>query len=176
MTTIAVNRTHIAADGRSTWNEPGVQPHIHREDRVKLMVGPDWIYAFAGETSIRDTLMRWHLAGAKPEDVPASRKSWAMLIVASGQAFFFDDGSPYPTDIRLPFAMGTGESFAMGAMDAGASPEEAVRIAAARDPFTGGAIISWDIAKVLGQPRLGRTKRIGAKPNGHGRIRPGAHL
>lgn len=176
MTTIALNATHIAADGRSTWSELGVQPHIHRDDRVKLIANNGFIYAVAGESAIREALISWHQEGAVPATVPSCGKSWAFLVVNTAGATLYDDRSAFPCALRLPFAMGTGESFALGAMDAGASPEEAVRIAAAHDPFTGGKIISWDIAKVLGQPRLGRGKRIGAKPNGHGRTGPGAHL
>lgn len=158
MTTIATDGISIAADGRSTWNEPGVSQHIHRNDRVKLVVEGDCIYALAGESSIRDALIVWHQKGAHPKAVPScGSKRWTLLVVdrneGRARATLFDDNSPYACDLALPFAMGTGESFALGAMDAGADPILAVRIAAKRDPFTGGDIIKWNIAEVLAKQK-----------------------
>jgi len=48
-------------------------------------------------------------------------------------------------DRRLPFAIGSGDDYAMGAMGAGKTADEAVGIAAQHDLFTGGNIQSVSI-------------------------------
>lgn len=44
-----------------------------------------------------------------------------------------------------PYAIGSGQEYALGAMDAGADVETAVKIAAKRDVYTGGAIKVFDV-------------------------------
>jgi 20S proteasome alpha/beta subunit len=51
---------------------------------------------------------------------------------------YFNNGSP--TQTGLPTAIGSGDHLAIGAMEAGASPEQAVAISARRDVNTGGKV------------------------------------
>jgi len=63
-------------------------------------------------------------------------------------------GVPYLSGVDVPFAIGAGSDYALGAMDYGASPEEAVRGACRRNVFTGGEIQVVNIAAALGlQPQ-----------------------
>lgn len=48
-------------------------------------------------------------------------------------------------DLDIPFAIGSGSEYALGAMDSGCTAEEAVKIAAGRDTGTGGKIRTFKI-------------------------------
>jgi len=48
---------------------------------------------------------------------------------------------------HIPAAVGSGGLLAMGAMEAGCTPRDAVKIAIKRDPYCGGKIEVWDIPK-----------------------------
>jgi ATP-dependent protease HslVU (ClpYQ) peptidase subunit len=61
-------------------------------------------------------------------------------IATDGRSMAADGQSIDP-----PFAIGSGMDFALGAMDAGKSPAEAVEIACRRDPHSGGEVTSLSI-------------------------------
>lgn len=62
-----------------------------------------------------------------------------------GKMGFNGDGSLWTYPMTIPFAIGSGSPYAFGAMDAGASAAEAVKVASSRDPFTGGKIRKYKI-------------------------------
>ena len=70
----------------------------------------------------------------------------ALVLMPDGTCRSYDHKGRWITE-ELPSATGSGREFALAAMDLGASPEEAVKIAAGRDTSTGGTIT------VLSRPR-----------------------
>ena len=73
-------------------------------------------------------------------DVPEFKEAFCALILnLDGTADWFDEDREM-VRVMTPFAIGSGDDFAIGAMEAGASPEAAVVIAAKRDTGTGGEI------------------------------------
>lgn len=74
-------------------------------------------------------------------------------------------------EIEAPFlAWGSGKSIAMGAMYAGASAEQAVKIAADLDPWTGGKIHALTLAEIYAPP----DEDLGIQPPFEGWDRPAA--
>ena len=63
----------------------------------------------------------------------------ALVLTVDGNAFWIDkDNERVP--MALPAAVGSGDNFAIGAMLAGASPLDAVKIATTRDTRSGGDV------------------------------------
>jgi ATP-dependent protease HslVU (ClpYQ) peptidase subunit len=144
MTTIAVDNRSIAADGLSAFGR-----EIFRTDKQKLIVKYGRIYAMAGEVAARAAIIEWHNNGADPATVPLPGMDWNLLVVDLDGIRLYGNNTPYPTEIKPPFALGSGDAYAIGAMEAGATPREAVEIAAKRNTHTGGQIVSLDISKAL---------------------------
>lgn len=146
MTTIALNSSHIAADGRSCFGS-----QIQTEERIKLHLSGPYIYAVAGKGAVTNALIAWHQAGADPARVPPGNFDWDLLVVSIEDRFIYQSTCPYPRSLEPdePFAMGSGDDFALAALDLGKTPAEAVAAAAKRDIYTGGRILSWDIRKML---------------------------
>jgi len=72
---------------------------------------------------------------------PARGASDVMLLVAvNGTAFEIDGHLAWYRNTAGEYSIGTGSFFALGALSAGASVEDAVTIAATHDPGTGGTI------------------------------------
>lgn len=145
MTTIATDGKTIAADGRSFLGDVW-----HRDDKEKIFVEDGSIFAFAGDRPIRDAVVKWYKSGADASQIPpAKNPTWTLMVVDRRGITIIDSECPYPTEIVPPFAMGSGSIYAFGAMDAGCSPEEAVKAASRRDPYTGGEIQVINIAEAL---------------------------
>lgn len=71
--------------------------------------------------------------GIEPKDVDTD------IIIVNGKEIILLDRFWEPMVIDEPFyAAGSGASYALGAMHAGAAPMKAMEIAAQLDPFTGG--------------------------------------
>lgn len=99
---------------------------------------------------MRESLIAWHLAGADPAKLPPAEKAdWNLLVVDPDSIQLYSSDVPYPIDVKPPFAIGSGEKYALGAMDGGLSPAEAVLAASKRDPYTGGNIQAIDILEAL---------------------------
>lgn len=72
------------------------------------------------------------------------------FAVDAGQVFYVgicEDGGYFKSPISSSSAFGSGRSFAMGAMDAGATAKEAVKVAIGRDIYSGGRIRVYKIDK-----------------------------
>ena len=153
MTTIATDGITIAADSRSTRNREIL---AGQTQKIIIRNGRS-IYASSGATLLRNALIEWHVNGANPKDLPVRGNDtpWALLVIeAPGDLTLYDDEAPYPVKLTVPFTMGSGRDFAMGAMLAGASPAEAVKIACAKDIYTGAPVQVVDIAEALGMRTL----------------------
>lgn len=70
---------------------------------------------------------------------PKAKDLAALLLKPNGELWYYCNDSE-PTITAAPNAVGTGEQIAIGAMEAGASPQRAVEIAAKRNIATGGKI------------------------------------
>jgi ATP-dependent protease HslVU (ClpYQ) peptidase subunit len=129
----------MAADGRSTCDNM-----IQSDQAVKIhRLKNGGIGGWCGKAAIQNAFFDWL-------DSPKSKRpnarfperdedSSGIVLNPDGTVTFYGScGFPYPR--ALPAADGSGGHIAVGAMEAGATPQEAVTIAARRDPHTGGKI------------------------------------
>lgn len=134
MTCIAFDRHgYVAFDSQITVDNARL-PYVI--DKVWTLNGK--IYAFAGDVGRMDAVIDWHQAGAVSDTAP--KGDWSLLVVGGRSAAVFTDDAPFASKVRAPFAMGSGGPYALGALAAGASAFDAVKIAAKYDTGTGGKV------------------------------------
>ena len=136
MTTVAWDGKTLATDSQQTTT------FIMTAGVEKLMRIPDGpAFASCGKYSDRVSLARW-LSGASPEK-PKIEEGFLAVVIDGGEAILYDNNL-VPMEIRPPFACGSGQEFAMGAMLAGADARQAVKIAIELDPNSGGDVQAID--------------------------------
>mgnify|MGYP001607141193 CR=1 FL=1 len=153
MSTIAWDGVSVVADGQAS--AAGIITDL---DIRKIRVESALVYALVGVSPLFDRLIAWYLAGADPDKAPKPLKEdgWGLVVFgarADGSVMQFTDECPYGDAFQPPWAWGSGRLIALGAMYAGCSAEEAVRIAVERDVNTGGEIQMINIAEALGALR-----------------------
>jgi hypothetical protein len=162
MTVIATDGIHIAADGRITSGQD-----IITEDFKKIAIRERKIFAIVGCVPMLNAAMYWFINGHDPKDMPpiGAEESWGMMVIdehaGRPRLRYVSYKQIYPVELRFPFADGCASQFAMGAMTAGASPEEAVRICMNHSVWIGGKIQMVDIYEALD---INRPLQL---PNGH---------
>lgn len=141
MTTIVYDTKSLVSDSQSTAGD-----QIYEEDCQKLFpnVGPFAILGVAGNyqdaLDIIDTIKHYTLIEQiRGLDYKELGWSCAMLAVThDGQPWHYTGNRSFELRPDLPFAIGSGADYALGALAMGASGEEAVKVAARYDPYTNG--------------------------------------
>lgn len=136
--------TTIAFDGRVLAAEriQGFGDIVHISPTPKIVISDRYLCAGQGSAADGDALIEWLVAGADKDAIPQGIPDTVSLIVIDrerpGVWFATERGrlTPLPT----PFAMGAGHEIAMGAMTAGASAIDAVRIACLLCPNSRGPV------------------------------------
>lgn len=137
MTTIAYRDGVLAADTATYLNDSSVRVPGRSSKVRKLPDGS--LYSGAGVVSQIEALGRWLASGSSLEQ-PRFDDVTALHVRADGTVRIYD-GCAEREIIDAPFyAVGTGAAAAIGAMMAGATATEAIRIAMAIDPYTAGEI------------------------------------
>ena len=154
MTTIAYRIAgedlQIASDTQTTF-EGGWGKTFGRKITFPKLSGAKIVLALAGDDEVRVNLLKW-LATQKvssgwltlqvkghPFEEDSERHDFhAVLFGRNGALHVFQKHFDWIKEPRC--ALGTGSEFALGAMDFGADPQQAVNavIANHRDPYTGG--------------------------------------
>ena len=146
MTTIAVTRSQIAADGLVLCDGFRV-----RTNERKIIVRDNVIYAHAGTTALFPFVLHWIRNGADPDKAPKPDEDWCMIVIdAEDGPRIYQKCLPYPEAQDYPFAIGSGRDIARTAMRLGRSAHEAIEIACQEDSRSGGEIYAVDIASALG--------------------------
>lgn len=134
MTTIATDGKSMAGDGRATRGSL-----VTFGDAVKVFRLSDGsLLGGAGEAHSVHDLREWldgGCSGKRPKTPDV-----AMLHLKANSECWVYYNNVSPTKTGLPAAVGSGDHLAIGAMEAGKTPEQAVEIAAKRDTNTGGKI------------------------------------
>jgi len=142
MTTIAFDGRYLAADTMAHRN--GVPSNA--ESR-KIDICEGFAYGVAGEwCTTLGALIVWHRAGAHPDAIPQHGKGGLIIVELSTRRFWMVcRDMPYLDEERAPFTIGSGSEVALGALHAGVTAMEAVRIAARCDIHTNDTIDFIDL-------------------------------
>lgn len=143
MTTIAYRDGVLASDTLIT-SGTDVSGYYQKGRRIGLL-----LYASTGSCGLGDTFEAW-LRGGCRGDQPSLKNgdstAHCIVVMPDGLVVWFhQDGM---TPMRTPYhAVGSGSAYAIGAMAAGATAAEAVRIAMLHDTGTGGDVTTLSITK-----------------------------
>lgn len=136
MTTIVVTDHSVACDAMTQADGVII---LTKMPKVIEMCGR--LFGIAGDTAMLQPVASWVVAGASIDSHP--KGDWTVVEVYMGPSHlvqYWTSGTPYPVVVETPFAMGSGERFAYGALDVGATAEEAVKAAIKRDPNSSGPV------------------------------------
>lgn len=136
MTTIVVTDHHVACDSRTLADGVIVSTKM---PKVIEMCGR--LFGITGDTVMLHPVASWIVAGASVDAHP--KGDWTVVEAGIGFSHlvqYWTSDSPYPIVVETPFAMGSGEQFAYGALDVGVTAEEAVKAAIKRDPKSSGPV------------------------------------
>lgn len=140
MTTIATDGWTMASDSRLSgeYLDSDYFVKIHRVHRC--LIGG------AGDPSEFLMWLNWFRHKQRDLDsYPDMSGETGILVLKQDRTVLHYASTPFPISIGLPAAEGSGSHIALGAMDAGASPEEAVRIAIRRDVNSGGRVRTFTL-------------------------------
>lgn len=136
MTTIATDGRTMAGDGLATDHFDT----IVNVARVKVHRIPDGrIVGCTGNSFDAQSYREW-LADGENGDCPVKQEQFSALILNTDGSVEFVDHKGRRIATPAPAATGSGQDYAFGAMDHGASPGQAVLIACGRDIHSGGVI------------------------------------
>jgi len=132
MTTIAYKDGIIAYDSRLTHGD------IIKTDTANKKYDINGVSFFcSGSPSDIPQFVNWWFTGENPDDISLSAFVYDGKLWQAGTN---NTDGPWKTILDVPYAIGSGMDFAIGAMDMGASAKEAVQVASKRDIYTGGKI------------------------------------
>lgn len=139
MTTIAANKDTIACDlqfttgtiklkGGSKITEVGgtIAKELFGVDRVLI--------GYCGTAAELGNMNRWL---SNPTTKPPVFRNGNMLMLSKRGLFFSENLIDWHPVNQKYYAMGSGGAFALGALEAGKTPLEAVKVASKHDAFTG---------------------------------------
>ena len=132
MTTVAFKDGQLAADTLHTTqgSRAGYQRKILRQGRCLI--------GYAGAASNFEAFRNWLATGALGKFT--SQDGNVFIIPPTGFSICWEDGDTPWRETQPYWALGSGGEYAMGAMTAGATAEEAVRIACQHDTGSGGDV------------------------------------
>jgi ATP-dependent protease HslVU (ClpYQ) peptidase subunit len=146
MTTIAYNHKdkQIAVDSQSTMGSM-----ISSLNETKWIERDGFIFFIAGKACDDEMLIDYCLGDEKKHNGMLPEASCFMVDTNNGQAWHCivsDESILHRFKLAYDMAMGSGELFALAAMDFGKSAGDAVEYAKTRCIYTGGNVHVYDIA------------------------------
>lgn len=142
MTTIVYRDGVLAADSLATMGDTKIHGRYMKIRRIG-----DHLVGTAGSVADSENFIIWLKSG--DVDVPPPKGNYSALIVdPRGRVREIENGSvlPVPRGAKF-FAIGSGAPYALGALYAGATAAEAVKIAAKIDTNTGLPVKTLKLAK-----------------------------
>lgn len=132
MTTIACDGKSMAGDGKTTIN--GTITSLSMRKIFKLKDGR--VIGGCGPIESLFVVMRWLENGG---DKPKVDQDFSALLMSHDGVKCCSDTLEWLA-MDTPMAIGSGMQVALGAMDSGICPAQAVNVASKRDVYTGGVI------------------------------------
>ena len=140
MTTVAFDGEVIASDSRLTSGD-----FICSVSTPKIYKIGDSFVGVCGCSEQEMVYLRWFKDQTKPRPSPDSLKEFeAMVVRGNGKVYQSTELCEF-VEIGYPYAIGSGGDYAIGAMMAGKSATDAVKIAIKIDPFSGGKVKSFKV-------------------------------
>ena len=142
MTCIAWDGTTLAAD-RAAWS--GGQKY--RVRKVHKVVAPDgrvYLVAFAGDGHFAQALLQWMRGGSHPGSYPNTDSVVIAVVIDQDKRIWLMEsaGLRYGRVLEKIHACGGGQDYIIGALEAGATSVQAIRIAIKRSDM-GGLGVDW---------------------------------
>ncbi len=126
MTTVVVTREAMVAD---TFFSDGSRSQ-------KILRGNRCLVGYSGDAYAGVLMATWVLDGMRGPSPLGKKTSVSVLLLRTDRMFQMDGrGILLPLDSEF-FAIGSGADYAIGALEMGATPEEAIEVAARHDPNT----------------------------------------
>lgn len=150
MTTIAVKDGIMVGDGRCSLGST-----VIKDDMVKVFWINNHLMGGAGRARSISTFAQWlqkhtdytivnqevgDLVDLIPPVLQDDEEFTALVLTPDKQVLMYDGNVALNLGQDVPASIGSGSVFALAAMDAGSSAEDAVRIAMKRDVYSGGEI------------------------------------
>jgi hypothetical protein len=149
----------VASDSQATLGDQKLAG-----DFVKVVRDESTLFCFSGTFCMFTPLVKWYKGGCLEDAVPKCdpeyhHRLWVFNPSLDHPEVFVNvHKAPYPIPLFTPAAMGSGADYALGALYAGATLKEAVRIASKLDVYTGGKITLYDVPA---KATRGKTKNAG---------------
>ena len=134
MTIIATDGKSMAGDGRTSFSNTIASDQTQKVHRLT----DGRIFGCCGAHHDTVAFRAWMLGGG---DFPKLDDGFQALILNPDGTVDWCDKDNVLTTYPVPMAIGSGMDFALGAMDAGCTPEQAVVITCGRDKNCGGSIV-----------------------------------
>lgn len=151
MTTIAYSAGFMASDTQAYLGRG--EPGFARKSKVHRLKDGSLIGVSSSIVGAAKRLVPWIEDGCDFDNMPVIKDAEremsfeAIQVMPDGRLRYWND-SYMPTDIEARFfAIGSGASYALGAMAAGTTAAGAVAIACEFDNFSGGNIETWRLAE-----------------------------
>lgn len=138
MTCIAVRDGVIAADSQVTGD--------YVFGSTKLFRGKDSIVGFCGAMTQGLVFVDWYFNRSKRKPSLEHENEWSAIVLKRDCVEFWDN-SLRPIISDGFHAIGSGCQFAIGAMEAGCTAEQAVAVACRRDPYCNLPVTTMSLGK-----------------------------
>lgn len=133
-TTVAYDGVTLAADSQTTTS------NLKQFDFQKIHRIKGSLVGTCGTATDGLKFIHWlESADREFDEFPTMESGFRAIVVDKGEVFEYEN-CEYPLPSKAPVAIGSGKDFAMGAMLAGKTAADAVRIAEKLDIYTGGEV------------------------------------
>ncbi|QEG08921.1 hypothetical protein [Aeromonas phage 4L372XY] len=150
MTTIAYKNGVMVSDGRMSLGDM-----IIKDDTEKVFWVNNHLVGVCGRARAINTFVTWlqkmtdyhivnqevgELVDLVPPALEDDEGYSALVVTPSRQVLMYEGNTPIDMGLDVPMSVGSGSCFALAAMKAGNSAEEAVKVACELDVYSGGEI------------------------------------
>lgn len=150
MTTIAYKDGIMCSDGRMSLGDM-----IIKDDTEKVFWVNNHLVGVCGRARAINTFVTWlqkmtdyHIVNQEvgelvdliPPALEDDEGYSALVVTPSRQVLMYEGNTPIDMGLDVPMSVGSGSCFALAAMKAGVSAEEAVKVACELDVYSGGEI------------------------------------
>jgi ATP-dependent protease HslVU (ClpYQ) peptidase subunit len=134
MTTLATDGRTLASDGQLTGAD--LVASLVQQKVFRLADGS--VIGYAGELASSLAFHEWITNGMTKETEPELSEAFAAIRINGTSTVTTYDYNCIAIELPAPMCVGSGAQIALGAMLAGKTPLEAVKIAVTRDIYSGG--------------------------------------